>query len=91
MAQQLIANLAQEFSPEQYHDDYNDNLRRIIRAKLKGKKITVEEVEQPAATNVVDLMSRLQESLAQGKRKRGSTRKAPVRQTKRRSAGRKSA
>ena len=91
MAQQLIANLAQEFAPERYHDDYNDNLRRVIRAKLKGKKITVEEVDQPKATNVVDLMSRLQESLAQGKRKRAPSGKTATRHTKRRGAGRKSA
>lgn len=91
MAEQLIANLAQEFAPDQYHDDYNENLRRIIRAKLKGKKVAVEEVEAPKATNVVDLMSRLQESLAQGKRKRATPRKTAARHSKRRSAGRKSA
>ena len=91
MAEQLIANLAREFAPAEYHDDYNDNLRRIIRAKLKGKKVAVEEVEEPKATNVVDLMSRLQESLAQGKRKRAPIRKTAARPAKRRGAGRKSA
>lgn len=91
MAQQLIANLAEDFEPARYHDDYNENLRRIIRAKLKGKKITVEEPEEPRATNVVDLMSRLQESLAQGKKKRAPARKTTARSSKRRSAGRKSA
>jgi non-homologous end joining protein Ku len=40
---------------------------RIIKAKLKGKKVEVAEPAEPAATPVVDLMARLQESLAQGK------------------------
>jgi non-homologous end joining protein Ku len=34
---------------------------------MKGKKIEVEEQEEPEATAVVDLMARLQESLARGK------------------------
>ena len=70
MAEQLVATLAAEFAPEKYSNTYKDNLMKIINAKMKGKKITVEEPAEPEATNVLDLMSRLQESLAQGKKKR---------------------
>jgi non-homologous end joining protein Ku len=45
---------------------------RIINDKMKGKKITVEEPAEAEPTNVIDLMARLQESLAQGKKKRGA-------------------
>jgi DNA end-binding protein Ku len=76
MAEQLVGTLAGEFQPEKYADTYRENLMRIINAKLKGKKIAVEEPAEPEATNVIDLMSRLQESLAQGKKKR--TKAAPV-------------
>lgn len=69
MAEQLVTTLADEFQPEKYADTYRENLMRIINAKLKGKKIEVEEPVEPEATNVVDLMARLQESLAQGKKK----------------------
>lgn len=78
MAEQLVNTLADEFHPEKYTDAYRDNLMRIINAKLKGKKIEVEEPEEPEATNVIDLMARLQESLAQGKKKRARPAAAEV-------------
>jgi DNA end-binding protein Ku len=76
MAEQLVATLADEFKPEKYSNEYKDNLMKIINAKMKGKKIEVEEPEEPEATNVLDLMTRLQESLTQGKKKRTKTTKA---------------
>jgi DNA end-binding protein Ku len=69
MAEQLVSTMAGEFEPEKDSDKYKDNLMEIINAKLKGKKIEVEEPEEKEATNVVDLMARLQESLAKGKKK----------------------
>ena len=71
MAEQLVNTLADAFAPEKYSDVYRDNLMRIISDKMKGKKITVEEPAEPEPTNVIDLMARLQESLAQGKKKKG--------------------
>ena len=72
MAEQLVASLAEPFAPEKYTDDYRANLMKIIRAKMKGRKITVSEPEkEPADAQVLDLMSRLKESLSQGKGKGG--------------------
>ena len=71
MAEQLVNTLADEFAPEKYSNAYKDNLMRIINDKMKGKQITVEEPAEPEPTNVIDLMARLQESLAQGKKKKG--------------------
>lgn len=70
MAEQLVATLADSFKPEKYSDEYRDNLMKIINAKMKGKKIEVEEPEEREPTNVLDLMTRLQESLTQGKKKK---------------------
>jgi len=86
MAEQLVANLTDAFDPAKYADDYRANLMRIIRAKMKGKKITIVEPEEPASTPVVDLMTRLQESLAQGTKARRSHTGdgAPARTTRRR-------
>jgi DNA end-binding protein Ku len=70
MAEQLVENLAEPFDPSKYHDEYRANLKKIINAKMKGKKIDYEEPEQPKATPVIDLMSRLQASLDQGKKTR---------------------
>ena len=68
MATQLIENLSSEFDPSKYTDDYHDNLMKIIKAKMKGKKIEVAEAEEPEGTKVVDLIARLQESLELGRR-----------------------
>jgi len=76
MAEQLIANLAEPFDPAKYTDDYRANLMRVIKAKMKGKKIKIEEPErEPQDAGVIDLMSRLRESLEQGKpKKQGAVR-----------------
>ena len=70
MAEQLVNTLADAFAPEKYANVYRDNLMRIINDKMKGKKIIVEEPAEAEPTNVIDLMARLQESLAQGKKKK---------------------
>ena len=63
MARTLVENLAGEWQPEKYTDEYRDNLMRIIKAKSKGKKVKLEAAEEPRDTQVVDLMERLRRSL----------------------------
>jgi DNA end-binding protein Ku len=71
MAEQLVSNLAEPFDPKKYTDDYRTNLMRIIKAKMKGKKAKLEEPDdEPADPKVIDLMSRLRESLEQGRAKK---------------------
>jgi DNA end-binding protein Ku len=79
MAEQLIENLSDSFDPAKYTDEYHDNLQKIIRAKMKGAKISFDEPAEPEATTVVDLMARLQESLAAGRKKRAPAAKARAR------------
>ncbi|MDQ3950852.1 MAG: hypothetical protein M3282_10955, partial [Gemmatimonadota bacterium] len=51
----------------------------IIKAKMKGRKAKLEEADdEPADPKVIDLMSRLRESLEQGRAK-GSGGKARAR------------
>jgi DNA end-binding protein Ku len=76
MATQLVENLSSEFEPSKYTDDYHDNLMKIIKAKMKGKKIDVAEPDERESTQVVDLIARLQESLELGKRASGEARRA---------------
>jgi DNA end-binding protein Ku len=76
MAKQLIENFTSEFEPEKYTDEYRENLMEIIQGKLKGKKVDFPEPETPDATGVIDLMSRLRESLEQSRGKQaGDARK----------------
>ena len=95
MAVQLIENLAEPFDPTKYRDEYEDKLHEIIKAKAKGKKLAVADAREPEQTKVVDLVSRLQESLAAsagGKRSRGATKqgkgatKTAAKSTRRRTA-----
>ena len=65
MAKALVQNLATDWKPEKYTDEYRDNLMRIIQAKAKGKKITLEPAAEPRQAEVIDLMERLRRSLAQ--------------------------
>ena len=52
--------------PAKYTDEYRENLMRIIKAKVKGKKIHLEPAAEPRQAEVVDLMERLRRSLEQG-------------------------
>jgi DNA end-binding protein Ku len=68
LATALIENLASEWKPDKYTDEYSENLMRIIDAKLKGRKPRLKEAPQgPRGAEIVDLMSRLQKSLAAAK------------------------
>ena len=86
MALQLIDSLAAKWEPEKYTDEYRDNLMRVIRAKLKGRKPRLQERETPHGAQVVDLMERLRASL-EGK----GGKSAPARKTagKKKSSARK--
>ena len=70
VAHQLIEALAGPFDPEKYHDDFQENLKKLIQAKLEGQEI--KPVEKPKKlAPVVDLMAALKQSLAEmeGKKK----------------------
>src|SRR5438477_423324 len=74
LAQQLIENLAVPFEPQKYHDAYQDNVRAMIAAKLKGQEVT--EVAPPHMAPVIDLMEALKKSLAE---RQAPAKKPPVR------------
>jgi DNA end-binding protein Ku len=77
MAEQLVSNLAQPFDPTKYTDEYRANLMRVIKAKMKGTKAKLEEPDEgPADPQVIDLMSRLRESLDQGRAKTTGAKRA---------------
>jgi Ku protein, prokaryotic len=63
LALQLIESLAAPFAPQKYRDEYQENVRGMIAAKLKGQQVT--EVAQPHMAPVIDLMEALKKSLAE--------------------------
>ena len=72
LAHQLIESLAAPFEPQKYRDEYQENLKAMIAAKLKGQEIT--EVTQPHLAPVIDLMEALKKSIAE---KQGQAAVAP--------------
>ena len=68
VAQQLVDALAAKWEPSKYHDTFEENLKKLIKARLEGKEVTaVEKPAKPAP--VVDLMAALKQSLAQMEKK----------------------
>jgi DNA end-binding protein Ku len=89
MAKALVDNLAADWDPSKYTDEYRDNLMKVIKAKMKGKHIAVEAAAEPRETKVVDLMERLRQSLAESGRKtrpaapkRGAKKASPKKRTR---------
>ncbi len=80
VAHQLIEALADEWNPEKYTDSFQQNLKKLIQAKLEGGEVAAVEKPKKLAP-VVDLMAALKQSLAQmeGKKKPAATAKAEPR------------
>ncbi|MGW1811616.1 non-homologous end joining protein Ku [Streptomyces sp. NPDC002078] len=70
-AEQLIDALTIDWDPTDYHDTYEERVKKLVAAKRKGEEV-VGEPEPPEATNVIDLMDVLSRSVEQG-RSRGRT------------------
>ncbi len=75
MAAQLIASMGAEWKPEEYKDEFRQRLSDVIKKRMKANKVSHrpddeldEAVPENAATNVVDFMSLLKQSLATNKR-----------------------
>jgi DNA end-binding protein Ku len=64
MAEQLIDSLSTDFKPDQYHDEYREQLLALIEQKAEGKEIVASDAEAPKATKAPDLMAALEESIA---------------------------
>jgi DNA end-binding protein Ku len=60
----LIEALAAPFEPEKYHDTFEENIKKLIQARLEGREVTAVEKPKKVAPTV-DLMAALKESLAQ--------------------------
>jgi DNA end-binding protein Ku len=89
MAKTLVENLASEWDPGKYTDQYRENLLRIIKGKLKGRTVKLASGEEPRQAEVVDLMERLRQSLAKsGGAPRAATKRGrkPAKRRSRRAA-----
>ena len=67
MAQSLIDNLTESFSPEEFVDAYRQRLEEAVAAKVEGREIAITPEREP--TQVMDLMEALKASVDATKKK----------------------
>lgn len=69
MAQSLINAMSGKWEPSSYVDEYREGLMKVIQEKIAagGKELPAFKPQGRTPTNMVDLVSVLQESLAQTK------------------------
>jgi DNA end-binding protein Ku len=83
MAERLIESMVGKWTPEKYHDDYREDLLKLIDKKISsGKPRSVEpesKPRRPSQGKVVDIMNLLRRSVEEAQKK-----EAPA---KRRKAG----
>jgi DNA end-binding protein Ku len=63
MAQTLIESMSVDWEPEKYRDEYRTALMEMIEQKAQHKEVAGKPAPAVRATNVVDLVKVLQESL----------------------------
>jgi DNA end-binding protein Ku len=66
MAKQLIQSMTSEWHPEQYTDEYHKALEKMIDEKIEhGGEESPAPAKKKKPTNVLDLVSVLQQSIQQ--------------------------
>jgi len=94
MAEQLISSMTGEWDPAAFRDTYTDAIKKLIKAKGKGREVA-PAAEAPAPTNVVDLMDVLRRSVDASKGARApaksTSKKAQKRPAQKKSARKKRA
>ena len=68
LAAQIVDSLERDWDPKRYHDDYEEQLHKVIKAKKKGKELEPEA--EPESAKVLDLMDALRASLDAGPRRK---------------------
>jgi DNA end-binding protein Ku len=89
LAQQVIESISGEFDPEEFRNQYRDELKRMLEAKLAGQEIA--KPEPVPETPVIDLMEALKASVAETKKQPARKAAASSEPKRRRAPARKSA
>jgi DNA end-binding protein Ku len=63
LTEQLIDSMTRSFKPKQYHNEFQDKLRKLIEAKQHGKSIEIDSAQKRAP--VIDMLAALKKSLAE--------------------------
>jgi DNA end-binding protein Ku len=72
-SEQLIETMSTDWKPDDYQDEFREKLQHVIKERMKAHGVVKREEEEHeaaegTATNVVDFMSLLQQSIERNKR-----------------------
>jgi DNA end-binding protein Ku len=62
LTEQLIGTMTEPFKPQQYHNQFQDRLKKLVEAKQQGR--AVEVGSEPKTAPIIDMMTALKKSLA---------------------------
>jgi DNA end-binding protein Ku len=62
LTEQLVKSMTEPFKPKQYHNEFQDKLRKLLEAKQQGKSIEIGK--EPVRAPIIDMMTALKRSLA---------------------------
>jgi DNA end-binding protein Ku len=84
MAKDLVGKMSGKWEPEKYEDEYSHRLLEAIQKKVEsgGKEVPTRGATKKP-TNVVDLVSVLQESLAHAEKGKSAPKRKPATHHKR--------
>jgi DNA end-binding protein Ku len=82
MAQLLVESMVDDWHPEQYRDEYRDDVLKLVEKKLEaGQTHAIEAVPPeapPRPAEIIDLMSQLKRSVEERQAARGNGDKQPA-------------
>ncbi|HZH44833.1 MAG TPA: Ku protein [Lysobacter sp.] len=72
-SQQLIETMSTEWAPDEYKDEFRERLQKVIEERVRAHGVVrhdedTSDVPETAATNVVDFMALLQQSISRKQR-----------------------
>jgi DNA end-binding protein Ku len=77
MAEQVVESMAADFKPDEFRDDYQEQLHELVEAKLEGGEAFPTEEREPkeldATDDVSDLLAKLEASVRKRREESGST------------------
>lgn len=73
MARMLIDELAGDYDPDEYEDDYALAVESLVKAKLEGGEVQQVESDEEESGEVVDLLAALARSVEKAKASRGES------------------
>jgi DNA end-binding protein Ku len=71
MADLLIEQLAGDYEPDEYEDDYAAALQALVKAKVEGGEVKAAPEAKEETGEVVDLLAALKKSVDKAKQSRG--------------------